>query len=363
MSLSEAWNDPYFRKLRADMLTEKVPEQCSKCHKLESYGKISRRMEFNSDFSSYYDETVLPTLPDGTAPEMKLRYQDFRWSNICNLRCRMCMPLNSTSLYDDFRKVYGDQPHPKTITLESYHPSVKAEIFSQLKYSDVIYFAGGEPLIMDQHYEVLEELLRLGRQDDIYLVYNTNMTHTGYKGKSALDLWARFKNVEVFGSVDAVGERGEYLRLGSSWERIKENREAMKKTCPHINFFITPTVSLMNALHLPELYLTCMREALIKPENFRIYFLFDPYFFSAQLLPAEIKQQLTQVYDDLIKKVTALTGNSGTTNGFMSVRNFVNQEDKSGLLPEFRKHIRKFDEAQESDFAKTFPELSSLLID
>ncbi len=359
-TLKEAWNDPYYRQLRLSMLKEEMPSQCAKCHKIESYGRKSRRMEFNEDFSQHYD-VVETTAFDGKVEDMKIRYMDFRWSNVCNLRCRMCMPLNSTSLYEDFKKLYGPQPHQKTLLLEEYNSTIKEEILDQLPFTDVIYFAGGEPLLMDQHYEVLDRILAINRQDEIHLVYNTNMTHLSYKGQNVLDKWQKFSKVTVFGSIDAVGERGNYLRKGSNWEVIKSHRLLMKEQCPHVNFFVTPTVNIMNALHLPDLFWTCLKEGLIEPENFRIYFLLDPYFFSAQLLPPELKNELKNSYEILIKKLQLMIGPGETLNGFMSVKNFVLMEDKSHLLPDFKEYIKKFDVIQKTDFKQTFPELNGLL--
>lgn len=359
-SLNEIWNSTAIRKLRVDMLSGERPSQCQKCHLQEGYGKVSRRMENNETFKEYRD-LVNSTLEDGTVSEMKFRYMDFRFSNICNLRCKMCMPLNSTSLYEDFEKIYGPQPHTKVIRPSNLNSGFMPEVMKQLEHVKVIYFAGGEPLLMDEHYEVLRYLIKIGRAKDVHIAYNTNFTKLGLGKQDVTELWKHFPKLEVYASLDASGDALSYLRKGADWAEILENREKVRTQNPHVEFFVTPVLSLMNALKLGDFYDELVKVGFISPQNFLLYFLYEPEFFSIHVLPPELKLKARRHFQLKFLALKDSVGPSATLNSFQSGINFLNDKDHTHLLPEFRKHIKLFDEAQETDFAATFPELISLL--
>jgi organic radical activating enzyme len=344
------------------MLSGEKPPQCVKCHTQEGYGKVSRRKENNVLFDEY-QELVSSTSEDGTVSDMKFRYMDFRFSNICNLRCKMCMPLNSTSLYEDFEKIYGPQSHTKVIRPSSFNPTFMPEVMDQLEHVKVIYFAGGEPLLMEEHYEVLKHLIKIGRAKDVQIAYNTNFTKLSLGKQDVTELWKHFPKLEVYASLDGSGEALSYLRKGADWHEILENREKVRVKNPHVEFFVTPVLSLMNALRMGDFYDELVRVKFISPENFLLYFLFEPTFFCVHVLPPELKLKARKLFQ--LKYLTLKDSIRGghTLNSFQSGVAFLNDKDHTHLLPEFRKHIRLFDEAQETDFATTFPELVSLLTD
>ena len=86
-----------------------------------------------------------------------------------------------------------------------------------------IYFAGGEPLMMEEHYRILKRLIKMGRSE-VVLIYNTNLSTLNLKKDSVLDLWPQFDRVVIEASLDGSGERGEFVRKGLVWEEWKENR-------------------------------------------------------------------------------------------------------------------------------------------
>lgn len=356
----EIFNSEPIKKLRLDMLSESLPIQCKKCHMQESFGKVSRRMQNNHEFQK--DQIIVDSmLPDGTVPEMKLRYMDFRFSNICNLRCKMCMPQNSSSLYEDFEKIYGPQTLPKNIRLIEDHPEVFQMTLDQLQNVETIYFAGGEPLLMDEHYQMLEELIRLGRNEFVHLAYNTNFTKLNLGKKDVLTLWEKFPRLTLYASLDGTGEQLAYLRKGAVWEEVLQNRELLRKRAPHAKLYVTPVLSAMNCLYLVDFYKALVASRFIAAEDFLLYFLYEPTFFSVHILPSEIKEQAISDYEKLLKGLRfVLPEGCRTINSFSSAVNLLRYQNDTHLIPEFQKHIRLFDNAQGSDFLKTFPELQAI---
>ena len=102
---------------------------------------------------------------------------------------------------------------------------------SYLKDIEDFYFAGGEPLITDKHYDILDHLIAENKTNAL-LQYNTNLSNLNYKKKSIIDYWKQFKLVQVRASLDHYGDRAEYIREGTDWNLIIENLKKVKKECP-----------------------------------------------------------------------------------------------------------------------------------
>ena len=172
----------------------------------------------------------------------------------------------------------------------NYAGRTETDMWEQLEphldYVEHIYFAGGEPLLMEEHYRILEELLQRGRTD-VRLTYNTNFTHTDLKGRSVFEYWKQFKSVAVGASLDDSGSRGEYIRKGSEWSTLEQNRRLMLATCPEVDFYISPTLSILNAQHLPEFHRDWVAKGLIKPQDLKINILQNPAHYRIDIAPAE----------------------------------------------------------------------------
>jgi sulfatase maturation enzyme AslB (radical SAM superfamily) len=155
-----------------------------------------------------------------------------------------------------------------------------------------IYFAGGEPLVMDENYLILEKLIEAGRTD-VTLRYNTNFSHLTYKKWDLFDMWMKFQNdpkgsVSLFASLDAAGELAEVVRNGTNWPRVEEN---LKKCIDAgINVVFSPTVSLLNMYHIDKLIESAERVGL-NPNSFSVHnLLTDPQYYDIRLLPDYLKE-------------------------------------------------------------------------
>jgi sulfatase maturation enzyme AslB (radical SAM superfamily) len=160
-----------------------------------------------------------------------------------------------------------------------------------LDYVEQIYFAGGEPLLMDEHYRILDELVRRKRFD-VKLIYNTNFTHTDLKGKSVFEYWKQFDSVAVGASLDGMDAYAEYIRKGTDWSVVEQNRQNMMQVCPNVDFYISPPLSIMNARHLPEFHRNWVERGFIRPQDLNVNILQDPLHYRIDIAPAEYKEQL-----------------------------------------------------------------------
>ena len=108
---------------------------------------------------------------------------------------------------------------------DSLYNQFKKPHFKNIK---VFYFAGGEPLMTDKHYEILEHLIETGNTK-VTLEYNSNVSRLKYKNKSIIDLWNKFENVTVSASLDSWGSRAEYIREGTDWDKVESNLQTIKE--------------------------------------------------------------------------------------------------------------------------------------
>jgi sulfatase maturation enzyme AslB (radical SAM superfamily) len=233
------------------------------------------------------------------------------------------------------------------------------QLLPHLDYVEQIYFAGGEPLMMEEHYNILEELERRGRFD-VRLIYNTNFTHTKLKSRSVFDYWRRFDSVSVGASLDAMGERAEYIRKGTDWDTVERNRERMLEICPNVDFYISPTLSLMNAWHLPDFHRDWVSRGLIRAQDLNVNILQDPPHYRIDVASARYKDQLRAKFREHIEWLQPLDPFKRASQGFESAITFMDSRDNSEKLPEFWAKSQQLDEIRGESMLSVLPELQDL---
>lgn len=215
------------KSFRRQFMTNKQPSVCDACWRQEKlHGKHSSlRNNFNKN--RFKEEYYLDTLVDGTYDKMKITYWDFRPSNRCNLACLMCWEGLSSGYYQ-LQKDLGLHVSTEKKFLEISNERFD-EIFEVMKenlrthsHETHFYFAGGEPLQIPQHHKILQHLID-NEYYDVSLRYNTNLTTLKYKSTNWAEVWSRFNNVVIDASVDAVGLAGEFQRMNSKWQDVKNN--------------------------------------------------------------------------------------------------------------------------------------------
>ena len=354
-TLEEIWNDQPMQKLREDMLSETPNPTCGRCYEQEESGFFSGRKSANKHHGHHVKKI------EKTPFEMT--YWDIRFSNLCNLKCRSCGHIFSSQWYQDQAKLAGGNWKDRNTVL-NYAGRTETDMWEQLlphiDYVEQIYFAGGEPLLMEEHYRILDELVRRERFD-VRLIYNTNFTHTDLKGQSVFEYWKLFKSVSVGASLDGSGKYAEIIRKGSQWDQIEKNRLEMLTICPAVDFYISPTLSIMNAWHLPDFHKDLVSRGLIKPQDLNVNILQDPPFYRIDIAPIKYKQRLRIKYEEHIDWLRTQDTLQRATMGFESAINFMMATDNTHLIDTFWRKTHELDAIRSEQMLTIIPELHALL--
>ena len=279
-SFKELWNSEKMCDMRKNMLDDKPTEGCKKCYDIEENNGVSMRMNTNKSFSHHIERKEL-TNRDGSVDDVFMSYMDIRFSNICNFKCRSCGPEFSSLWYDDaIAQGRWSSKESKIFRVKDTITELWDDMNQWIDTVEQIYFAGGEPLIMDEHYKILEHLIEIGRTD-INISYNTNLSKLKYKSKDVIELWKKFEHVTVGASLDDSGARAELMRSGTKWKDIISNRKRILEEAPHVKFSLTPTVSVFNVQHCIDFFDEWIYNGLVDTQLIEINTLVHPDYLSA----------------------------------------------------------------------------------
>lgn len=360
-TLEEIWNDEPLRIIRQDMLTDTPVDACVRCYEQEKSGFFSGRLSANKHHGHHIGR-VDQTLADGTVDQFEMTYWDIRFSNLCNLSCRSCGHIFSSSWYKDQTQLAGPDWAKQNKPL-NYAGRFATDLYEQLlehiDYVEQIYFAGGEPLMMEEHYLILEELERRGRFD-VRLIYNTNFTQTRLKDRTVFDYWRKFKSVSVGASLDDMGPRAEYIRKGTDWETVEQNRRTMMEICPNVDFYISPTLSIMNAMHITKFHRYMVEQGFIRAQDINVNLLQDPAYYRIDIATPEYKKQICDDFEKHLEWLRPLDPLRRATVGFESAINFINSTDNSALISKFWEKTRTLDNIRNENILDIIPELQAL---
>jgi hypothetical protein len=274
---AEVRNAPLMRSVRRAMNRGEWHSSCKRCFDEEKSGVKSRRLIEKEIWKERITaEQAYPlTHADGTLNGVPVQHMDLRFGNRCNLKCRSCNPTESAKWLGDHFEIWGPSYNESTykVTIEKgadgefsvtpnpydWHdsPFFWRELETHLPAVKLIYFAGGEPLLIDRHFEFLEKCVSSGRAGEITIEYNTNLT---LLPKNALELWRKFKKVHFGVSVDGVGRVNDYIRHPSKWENVERNLRILDQAPGNFVVWLAPTVMAYNILHLPDLLIWKMRQ-------------------------------------------------------------------------------------------------------
>jgi len=354
-SLDDIWNAAPMRALRLRMLQGQTSRLCEKCYELEATGSTSLRQVAAADFA-HHAPAVAGTRDDGSVAPMRIAFLDVRFSNVCNFSCRTCEPRFSTAWYPYVKD--GDAPRG-VIRPKATAAALLEEIQPHLEHVEQVYFAGGEPALVEEHYRVLERLIEIGRTD-VRLSYSTNFSVLRFRRWDLLELWRRFERVEVGASLDGSGRRGEYLRHGQRWADVVENRRRLLAECPHVSFVVSSTLSNLNCLHLPDFHEEWAALGLTRPSQVFINILQVPAHFRLTCLPEAIKARVRARYADHLAYLRAQPDCDAVLHGYLGALRFMDSQDSTDLLPELRRVIAEQDERRREVFGDVFSELRDL---
>lgn len=358
-SLKEIWNNEKTKQLRLDFLNGREVPECYRCF---NKGNQTYRVAGNQIFYSkdYIKSIVDNTNADGSIDEHKLFYMDVRFNNLCNFTCRTCTPHFSTSWLADHEKLYG----PSTFGFQ-YPGKTEDNAFKEMELHfdniESIYFAGGEPLMQKEHYQVLEKLIEL-EKFDVKIRYNTNFSRLVTNKVDIVKYWQKFKNITVHASIDGSHAKGEYWRKGTKWAEIVSNRKRIISECNHIDFALTTTVSWVNVFNILELHEEWVSKHLIDVNGMFINCLDDPDYYSLKNIPDWKKEKIQKQINSYGKSIIKLYGERASImiNRFNMLIDFMMDKSYSKdvdlCLKNFEKLNGNLDIIRNENFYKIFPE-------
>jgi organic radical activating enzyme len=388
-----AFNNDYMKSVRKTMLEGNIPASCVKCFKEEERGIVSKRIwetvTWTVEEQTDIQELIRETEIDGSVP-YKLEYLDLRLGHTCNLKCIMCSPHDSSMWVAEHKKVFPifkselikkqmdwDQKDFNNYWHEN--PAFWEQIYDQIPNIKQLYFAGGEPLLIKEHKIFLEEIISRGYAGQISLRYNTNGTLISDK---FIDLWKHFKKVKVGFSLDGMGERGHYIRYPLEWTTVEKNLQLLDNAPDNIQTNIALAVQILNIKHIPE-FIKWKVKSNFKKINFDtnaadhimgggligVHLLWIPTWLSLRVLPKadklEVRELFAELQEWLWKHYTQDKDfwevNPHGWKRWESILDWMDQEDHTNLLPDFKDYIITMDQQRNTDFKTIFPELSHLL--
>lgn len=357
-SLEEIWNSDNYKEIRKKMINNQEVPGCWSCQQEEKLGQNSLRKNSNREFINHIDK-VEKTHYDGFLEKFELVYLDSRFNNLCNLACRSCNEVSSSSWHKPGVKMgLVDKNSPVFLSASKYPGELFEQVKKHINTLEKIYFAGGEPLIIDEFYQILEYLDQ-NKKHEIKLVYNTNLTKSYLKDKDIFDYWKNFKNISIGASLDGENKQGEYLRSNTIWKDVINFRKKILKYRPDIDFSINATLSIINCLHVVDFHQNWVNQGLISPESFNINLLFSPKYLRVNSAPKKLKEKIRKKYEDHLNWLRPIDKLGRATAGFESILKEIDNNlefDKNN----FWKNINLFDNYYKTDLLETFPELIDL---
>lgn len=288
---------------------------------------------------------------------------DIRLNNICNFKCRMCSEYFSSAIQQETIKIYGKDAklgHEQNLLTASLSIERDSQFSTIAPYitSNVedIYFAGGEPLMTKEHYQVLDKLIGI-KHTNLRLVYNTNLSKLTYKNINVIDYWNQFSNVSVRASIDASDDVAEYVRHGTIWSDIVENIRIVKKYAPNVNLIIASTVSFLTIENLIKLQNKWLNEKLFDVGDLTLNVLISPSYLSPAALPVHHKQRLSNI---ILKHIDTL-GETTLAKQWQDVLSYMMNNDYTHTLNDFKQRTHVLDNHRNESFVAVFPEFKELI--
>ena len=234
MTLDQHWNSDHMKSVRARMLRGEKLSECKVCDDSLLHTTTYRNY-FNSLFGRHINSAYENTADDGETTLKTISF-DYRFSNLCNFKCRMCGSMLSSQWEAEERKhnigkinqELWMQPDVKK-KIQDFTKNVVEKEFAEAidsKRIEEVYWVGGEPLMYDEHWKYMQRMVDIDHAEDVHVRYNSNLSRITFKGIDLFkDLLINFKSWQMCASIDGTGDIGEYIRTGLNWQQFKENFE------------------------------------------------------------------------------------------------------------------------------------------
>jgi organic radical activating enzyme len=345
-------NSNHMHDLRAQFLAGEKPQTCRKCWNEERAGRASKRIHTLDRLKH-----MLPD-QDWTTDAKPLMFLDLKLGNICNLKCRICGSWSSSQFAAEeisfMPRAEQKSSHAYKMLRAGAWPKENEHFWQQIDsvLDDIRYieFTGGEPFMIDQHFDMLQGIVDRGIAHQVEIHYNTNGTLFPDRGP---DIWRHFKTVEIAFSVDDIGERFEYQRSNASWGTVKENINRfriMREHMPNLQLQCCTTVNVFNVRYLDEVALW------IALQDFDFVYwnmMHDAWYFSISRLPVTAKQLIA----DYLANCNVPEQFRAEFDRIIDFMNNGESLDGEEIITQ----IQKLDQRRQQDLKKIAPELAYIL--
>ena len=381
VKLMDAWNSEEVKDVRRKMANGETVPACESCYFQESMGKTSNRqhsiIEWNGKLGKdKLDELIKEVIENDFASPNTPVYLDLRLGNLCNLKCRMCNPWNSSQIakehFDLFEnnteykaiwtKHAGSNPTYLTEENDWYESNfLWEEIESFLPHLKKVYLTGGEPTLIEGNFRFMQTCIDKGYADKVVLFFNINCTNINSR---FLNLIKQFKKVDINASVDGVGATNDYIRYPSKWSQIEKTLNQLA-ALPNVELNITPTLVLYNALECDKIILFAKELSIKHNRRIGIDYSFNRGNDSLNANIIDLAHRLP-----VIERLKALLNDPWVTNvrltknavealiGILSTDADLNTPE---LLKLFKQLTEIYDTSREQSFKDTFPELYQII--
>lgn len=336
MSIDEAFNSEQMKELRQYMIEGKRHKVCDVCYVREDRGEKSPRHNFNEN-----KLWKMPEVKKDFSVDTDFQHVDIRFSNLCNFKCRMCNHIFSSNWHEDEIKLFpkDTDAHNKPKIMR-VNDTIVEDLKPYIKNVNSWYFAGGEPLIMPEHAQLLNHLHETQRSVDVWGVekknlsihYNTNLSVLKFEKYNFLELWFDFYKVFLSISCDGIGKVGEYQRTGFNHEKFIKNLKLIRlyfepgsstTSTEGYNYNFQYTTTMYNLFHMEEFYDFMMGEGYITDErHIDWYYAWAPHRSSVKSLPKEDKIKAI----DYLEKFKSRFKEEYTLNKLDSIIEFIKEE-------------------------------------
>jgi hypothetical protein len=234
ITLEEHWNSEHMQSVRRRMMAGEVLPECAVCNEKLLNTDVYRNY-FNRLFAHKYEECLTATDATGYTTVKPVSW-DYRFSNLCNFKCRMCGDMLSSSWESEQRqhnmidwsnsKNTWMQPAVRQQISQFQDTQIEAEFAEAVEQHRVeeVYWVGGEPLMYEQHWRYMRRIIELGDGPRVYARYNTNLSRVDYRGVNLYrDVLAMLRDWQICASLDGTGITGEYIRSGLDYAAWLDN--------------------------------------------------------------------------------------------------------------------------------------------
>jgi organic radical activating enzyme len=346
-------NSNSMQTLREEFLAGRRPQTCRKCWNEERAGRKSKRMHTLDRMKH------MGISSEWTTDAKPLMFLDLKLGNICNLKCRICGSWSSSQFAtEELNDMHPDEDkkksHAYTMLRAGAWPRENQQFWQEIDQvlGDIRYieFTGGEPFMIDQHFDMLQGIVDRGIAHQVEIHYNTNGTQYPERGP---EIWRHFRTVEIAFSIDDLHERFEYQRTNAAWADVEANIarfRLLRAAMPHLQLQCCSTVNVFNVRYIDELAQWIVQQGF----DF-VYWnmMHDAWYFSIGCLPDSAKAVISQhlrsanvppEYREEFDRIVDFMNNGASTDGFMTVMK-----------------IRDLDRKRQQNFRTVSAEMAELL--